>query len=285
MSELKLILAPTVTVVARPYLDREALARHLEGRGFAGFMPGEQDAQALVEVAGRGCYDSWRGGRSHEQHLRHLLESRHGSCLEHCQWSFLISGVSRSLTHELIRHRAGVAISERSQRYVDCSEVAFVVPPALVRWHRDWVNWRAAMSEPGATDLDDRPDFAGADKFSDWYYGRQADLDEYMELTEQLLVEAPADLSATDRRKWARQAARSVLPECAESSLCWSANARTLRHTIEQRCSAGADAEIRRLFGVILGCMIVEAPLLFSDYQLMALADGTFAAQTPWSKV
>lgn len=282
VSELKLILAPTVTIVARPALDRAALARHLGERGFDGFGPAANDAQALVEVAGRGCYDSWQGGRPHEQHLRHLLEMRHGSVLEHCQWSFLIAGVSRSLTHELVRHRAGVAISERSQRYVDCSEVAFVVPPALLPWYQKWSRIDSCCKSG--------EDSGGIDEweaceFDRWRRERIGNLLEYQFWVDVMMENSPADLPATDRRKWARQAARSVLPECAESSLLWSANARTLRHCIEQRCSAGADAEIRRLFGVILRLMQSEAPVLFGDYEETPLADGTFAVQTPWAKV
>jgi thymidylate synthase (FAD) len=87
------------------------------------------DAEKLIETAGRTCYDSFGKGRSSGDFAEHILESGHGSVLEHAQYSFFISGVSRGLTHELVRHRVGVAISQRSTRYVDESDSEWIRHP------------------------------------------------------------------------------------------------------------------------------------------------------------
>ena len=84
----------------------------------------------LNEVAGRTCYMSFgKGRKSNEEYLENILSSKHGSVLEHAVWNLLITGVSRALTHELVRHRAGFGYSQLSQRYVDESEARYVVPP------------------------------------------------------------------------------------------------------------------------------------------------------------
>src|SRR5919202_4719305 len=76
-------------------------------------------------------------------YLSHIKESGHGSVLEHAVWNFLITGVSRSLTHELIRHRAGMGYSQLSQRYVDESVAEYVEPDCIAdnpELHRLWID-------------------------------------------------------------------------------------------------------------------------------------------------
>src|SRR5438045_9291664 len=70
--------------------------------------------------------------RATRDYLDNIKKQGHGSVLEHANYTLLLEGVSRSLTHELVRHRAGFAYSQLSQRYVDESDANFVVPPAIV---------------------------------------------------------------------------------------------------------------------------------------------------------
>src|SRR5690606_6865681 len=91
--------------------------------------------------------------------------------------------------------------------------------------------------------------------------------------------------SATSRKKRARQAARSVLPNSAETKIVVTGNARAWRHFIEMRGSAGADAEIRRLAVAVLGLLREEAPHIFGDLNVIQLEDGTEVVETPNSKV
>lgn len=258
---MRIITEPSVRVIARQTFDSNATGAYLDEFFPArpdemndGSSPDANEAEALVEFAGRTCYQSFGRPRpgGNRAYLEHILESGHGSVLEHASWSFLITGVSRSLTHELIRHRVGASISELSQRFVDMSEIGFVMPPAI----------------QGGVDDQAR---------KDWMYGIKIAKSVYGALAERIEATAPEDLSPTDRRKWARQAARSVLPECTETRIVWTANARALRHCIEMRTPPAADAEIKRLFLAVLKLMKSEAPHIFGDYDESGV--------TPWRKV
>ncbi len=270
MASLNLITEPAVTVLARPAVDWWAVSK-VRPRYTGVACPG----QTLVELAARRCYDSDGKGRPHAEHLRNLLAQGHGSTLEHAQWTFEITGVSRSLTHEWVRHRAGTAVSQESQRYVDCGDVAFVVPPALLRAVDAWQRGRL---EAAASPQDQNAGEAWAEFLQDalLVYGLTTD---YLE------ANAPADLTPTERRKWARQAARSVLPNCTETKLVWSANARALRNVIEQRGSRHAEEEIRRLALKLLTVMKAEAPVLFEDFTLTEYAPGLVEAVPLYHKV
>ena len=102
----------------------------------------------------------------------------------------------------------------------------------------------------------------------------------YMELTEKLLAKFQEEPDRTLRRKLARQAARSVLPNATETKIFVTANARALRHFIEMRGSRHAETEIRKLAVAVLEIMQRESPNLFHDFQLTPLADGTREATT-----
>src|SRR5205085_10734218 len=86
--------------------------------------------EKLAEIAGRVCYLSFARPRpgGNQAYLGHILEVGHGSVLEHAVWNFVFTGVSRTLTHELVRHRTGMGYSQLSQRYVDESVAEYVEP-------------------------------------------------------------------------------------------------------------------------------------------------------------
>ena len=101
-----------------------------------------------------------------------------------------------------------------------------------------------------------------------------------------LLQEKYGDMTdKTLRRKLARQAARSVLPNATETKIFVTANVRALRHFIEMRGSEHADVEIRKLALGLLEVVRQEAPSMFADYTVETLADGTRAVRTPHPKV
>lgn len=297
---MKLIYKPTVRVLSRPTLDVESLM------GFITKSFGDEiadscfarmqgtDGDLLPEIAGRVCYMSFEKPRpgGNKTYLDHIKEVGHGSVLEHPSWSFIIEGVSRSLSHELVRHRAGIAISQLSQRYVDESDVAFVVPPAMARAVESLQRYRGEHTESGCPDSwfvgeASKLDLTASQAATavHWEKSCNTALEKYSDLVRLLTADAPSELTGTDRRKWARQAARSVLPNCTETKMVWSANARALRHCIEMRAAAAADVEIRALFIEVLKTMQTEAPNLFGDYQIVTLPDGTEAAETQWRKV
>src|SRR5438309_6951016 len=132
-SEIRVIREPTVYLMGRQTVADSVLDKFLADHGVSWETDTEVAGEHLTEVAGRVCYMSFAKPRpgGNETYLKHILEVGHGSVLEHAVWNFLFTGVSRSLTHELIRHRAGFGYSQLSQRYVDESIAEYVVPDCI----------------------------------------------------------------------------------------------------------------------------------------------------------
>lgn len=227
--------------------------------------------EVVAEFAGRMCYLSFgedaglEGGHrsipgrtTNEAYLANILQVKHGSVLEHAVWTLLIEGVSRSLTHELIRHRAGFGFSQLSQRYVDESNIGFVLPPEIAGGTRAYELWVAACEQS---------------------------LEAYRELLQELSDQVGDHGPATMRKKRARQAARSVLPNCAETKIVVTGNARSWRHVMEMRGSASADVEIRALATRVLRILEGEARNIFGDMHLVKQPDGSETVETSHGKV
>ena len=257
--EPTVIREPTVYLVGRASINVEQIDRFLADHGVSWETDTEVGAEKLVEMAGRLCYMSYgRGRKTNREYIGHLIEMAHGSVLEHAVWNFVITGISRSCSHELVRHRAGFGYSQLSQRYVDESEAGFIEPDCIAEdeeLHRIWLEAIQAA--------------------------RRA----YRELVARLQERFRDVPDRTLRRKLARQAARSVLPNATETKIFVTANARALRHFIEMRASEHADVEIRKVAVKMLQILQREAPNIFGDYELVPLADGTLAARTPHRKV
>src|SRR4029078_542185 len=136
---------PHVTVISRPQFAEPA---HLP----VNWLGESSDGERLAEFAGRLCYMSQKNpaNRATREYLENIKKQGHGSVLEHANYSLLLEGVSRSLTHELVRHRAGFAYSQLSQRYVDESQAAFVVPPAVIGDEALEAAWRAQVEQAQA---------------------------------------------------------------------------------------------------------------------------------------
>ncbi len=252
---IRVITEPKVYVVGRQEVGGTALAAFLEDEGVPDWTTDARCAgEELVEAAGRLCYMSFArprpGGNS--AYVKHILDVGHGSVLEHAVWSLIVTGVSRSLTHELVRHRAGFGFSQLSQRYVDESDVAFVVPPAL-----------AAEVASHTWHLEGRLPPRNSVEGAVWVTMCEASLASYAHLAEYLFSKIAGD--PTDRRKQAREAARSVLPNCTETKVFVTANARAWRHFVELRANPAADAEMRRLAVHVLHALKAESPTLFGD--------------------
>src|SRR5204862_3416341 len=123
---MEIFRAARVTLIARPeFLEPDHLRVQRRGESSSG--------ERLAEFAGRMCYMSQHNpiNRSTAEYLENIKKQGHGSVLEHAVYVLLIEGISRSCSHELVRHRAGFGYSQLSQRYVDESHAAFVMPPAV----------------------------------------------------------------------------------------------------------------------------------------------------------
>jgi thymidylate synthase (FAD) len=216
------------------------------------------DGEALIEMAGRACYESWskpNPATSHNpDYIRHILDVGHLSVIEHALATFYIVGITRALTHELVRHRH-FSYSQRSTRYVTESD-ANMLPPEVV-----------AANPAARQAFDEAVDTAKA---------------KYAEIRE-VLKDDPgitAMESKTARRKAIRQAARSVLPNATETRIVVTGNLRAWRHFVRMRATAGADPEIRGLALEILKQLKDAYPAVFADYEIL-LEEGLEVARSP----
>ncbi|QFG25471.1 FAD-dependent thymidylate synthase [Actinomadura sp. WMMB 499] len=221
-----------VTRIAQTVIDRTAMYEVTDEKFETWSVRNDKDSDVLAEFAGRACYQSWSRPNPATAHNADYIRSAvhekgHESIAAHASVTYYITGVSRALTHEMIRSRF-LAFSEVSQRYVDANQLGTVTPPAL----RD----APTYGEDPAADS------------REWY-------------TE--IVEVLIDKGLT--RKQAREAARAVLPSMIETRIVVSGNLRAWRDFIKQRWSVHADAEIRELAGEILKDLRQVAPNTFAD--------------------
>jgi thymidylate synthase (FAD) len=214
----------------------------------------------IAEFAGRQCYRSWRTGRDNAEYVANLIEMGHGSVFEHASICFQVTGVSRSLTHELIRHRAGTAYSQESQRYVDAKDLRFVLPPLLAN-HVEGMTLEEMQVDEEMTEFREACGEAlrRYQRLQDRFVKRLAKMEA-----------AGADVKViTSAKKRANEAARSVLPNAAETRLVFTTNLRALRHVLLLRGNEAADLEIRRLAVEILRNSRDYAPNFFADVSAM----------------
>src|SRR6185437_10933788 len=212
------------------------------------------DAENLAEFAGKMCYRAWEPGlnpnvrkvrNDHEVYLQNILKQAHGSVLEHASFTFVLHNISRGFSHELVRHRPGTAVSQESLRFVRLDDIPV--------WFPDWAREDAALLDQ-------------MEEFQRWMAGHFG-LDE--------------DGVAFHEKKHKTSFMRRLAPDGVATGIVWTANIRTLRHTIEARTDPGAEEEIRLVFGKIAGLMRAEAPALFKDYEVTS--DGAWVPQ--WRKV
>jgi thymidylate synthase (FAD) len=268
---LRVITEPEIYLLGKQVVQDAELERFLADHGVSWESDSEVAAEVLTETAGRTCYMSFAKPRpgGNATYLKHIKEVGHGSVLEHAVWNFVITGVSRSLTHELVRHRAGFGYSQLSQRYVDESVAEYVEPDIIAGDPELHAIWLEAVQHSHAAYI----------KLAEKLNAKLADP------KAAAAAMLPPDADRTTRRKAARQAARSVLPNATETKIFVTANARALRHFLEQRGSSYAEPEIRKLADKLLDILQKESPNLFGDYTKVPLPDGTFELTTPFKKV
>ncbi len=266
---------PGVALLARPNFNMGGLAGFLEGFDpslhFTEYLDDPTslpDGAQLCKVAGQVCYMSFGRKRTFNEHaeryFNNLKSSGHGSVFEHATFSLLLYGISRSVTHEMVRHRAGFGFSQLSQRYVSGRMLRFV----------------------------ERPEYQDDEDLHNQFLQRiERAASEYASLTNRLLEMQQAGVSIlsaearTDLRKKVQQTARSVLPNETEAPIVVTGNTRAWRHVIEMRASPHAETEIRELALRIFLCLRLTDPVLFGDYTIEQLADGTYSVKTEYEKV
>lgn len=205
-------------------------------------------AERLIEFAGRICYMSF-GEKQHKkknsQYIENLIERGHESVLEHAGWTFLLVGVSRAFTHQLVRHRAGFSFSQLSQQYHDESDATFVSPPGVDVSSPAYLAWKDAVEAASRA---------------------------YREMIAGLEVEGGMSKETV---RAIRSAARSVLPNATRTSIVVTANARAIRHFLSVRGAIDGDYEMRSVSKLIYDLILNEAPSLLVDFRSERLKDGS----------
>jgi thymidylate synthase, flavin-dependent len=242
---MKVVTEPTVTLMSAPMFFE-----HPEFK----LPPGGTPAERLIAFGGKGCYDSFgENGRSIKEHIQSLIASDHFSVLEHANFSVYLTGISRGLTHELVRHRH-FSYSQRSTRYTEETGAAIVLDPTYAELHIKSLTNRSALS---------MEEIALINHFR--IHCENA-LDAYNKQVKWLMEWNPKHLKGTELRKWARGKARQLLPHALETRILVTGNIRSWREFVEKRSNPAAEEEIRRLVGRVFNVIAPLAPITWRDF-------------------
>lgn len=257
-----MITTPTVRLIAHTVIDDTVIKDWLKDCKILETLNGA-DAEKLIELAGRTCYKSFDVGLNpnitkirsdSDEYHRNLLESGHGSVLEHASVTFLFGDVSRVFTHELVRHRAGCAYSQESLRYVRLDE--------LNLWYPDVIS-----ENPAAKMI-----FDNVIKICE---DAQKALAKIYNITT-LSFEKKKELTSAFRR---------IVPMGISTNIIATFNIRALRWIIQQRTSPAAETEIRLVFGKVYEIISKLYPMLFQDFIANYGPDGLLTASPDYNKV
>ncbi len=203
-------------------------------------------SEKLVELAARRCYKSFEVGLnpnvtkiredSREYH-ENILKVGHGSVTEHANFTLAFEFVSRIVTHELVRHRAGCAYSQESRRFVRLTELGFWMPPEI----------------------------EGNEKARSIFVEAVTKLEGFQKDLESLFHDSFDGDFAT--KKKLTSAFRRIAPEGLATGIVATFNARAFRHVAKMRTEGAAEVEIRVAIGKACDILFPRHPLLFQDFE------------------
>jgi len=238
---------PRVFLIGETRIIEEGLSAYLEHLGVPEWTSdAPTDVEEIIEVMARGCYKSFgtslnpnitRIREHNDEYMANILRVAHGSVIEHPVLNFMLSDVSRVFTHELVRHRAGVAISQESLRFVRLTDIGMWLPLEL---EEDEVAYEVITSTVKVIE--------------DAY----AALVKYFGLDEE-------GKGFKEKKKWTSRF-RRIAPMGTATSIGWSANPRTIRWVMENRTAPGAEEEIRLVFNKLGDVVTERYPNLFQDF-------------------
>jgi len=258
-------IEPKVIKLAETRVDEKGIQELATAYGATGWLNRVRpvqtnDAEFLIEVSGRVCYKSFLVGMNpnvtkiredSRDYLTNVLSKGDGSILEHATVTFAFLNVSRVFTHEIVRHRAGTAMSQESLRYVRPREINLWIPPDL----------ESKSKEFGAVVEEITKQYRDLESKFNW------------------------DEMNFEEKKRVTSALRRVLPDGIATNLIWTANHRTIRWVIEMRTDPSAEVEIRKVFGQVAEICMHDYPLLYGDFTKTSLPDGTAQYVPKYSKV
>lgn len=247
---------PIVIKIGETRVNRDGMMQMLEALGVsdagqARFRSMPDTGETVMELAGRMCYQSFEVGLNpnvtkirgdSKDYFENLLKKGDGSVIEHSviNWAFLY--ISRVATHELVRHRAGVAISQESLRYVRLRDIKLWLPDELTSEQEAQMENAVAETEEAYRRLD---------------------------------ASIPWDTLPMDAKKRMTSTMRRILPDGLATHIVWSANHRALRWIIEMRTDPAAEVEIRTVFDQVAQICQRDYPMIYGDFVRTPLPDGT----------
>ena len=239
---------PKVYLLGYTGVDLASLTEYLQDTDQIEFLEeiraakeeGLDDGEILCSFYAKACYASLTNKKNKNitrtraiaDNIRGILDSGHGSVIEHIQLNFMITDCSRVFTHELVRHRVGTAFSQTSGRYVRSDVLNVVIDPILEPAYDLFEEARLYLQE--------------------WY----------KEVEKRLDMDNVKDF---DTKKKLTSAMRRMLPNGQSNEMGVSLNLRSLRHTIEMRTSRHAEWEIRYIFNQIYNLVKNKYPIMFND--------------------
>lgn len=240
---------PQVFLVGETRIVEEGLQAYLDYLGIPDWKSdAPTDSEKLVEVMGRLCYRSFKPGmnknvtkirKGNREYLANILREKHGSVIEHPMINFIFADVSRVFTHELVRHRVGVAISQESLRFVRLTDLGQWLPVAI-------------RESPEAVEI-----FGETFRHLEGLQIRLAEL---------FRLDDPGVPFAV--KKEITSAIRRIAPIGLATTIGWSANPRTIRWVLEMRTHESAEEEIRLVFGKVGEIVTKRYPHLFGDFEV-----------------
>lgn len=245
--KIHLIAAPVLTGGMQAFLDNRLESWQRDSRA--------SDAELLVEAAGRVCYMSFgerQFRKRNDDYIANIVAQGHESVLEHATFTLLADGISRALSHQLVRHRTGFAYSQLSQQYHDDSDAVFVEPAEL-------------DAHPGAQRM--------------WHAATATALKAYRTLLAEAKGLGEGTLDQKESARLLRSVARSVLPNATATSLMVTGNARAWRHLLAVRGDIAGDLEMRSYCVQVLHVLAETAPALFADFRVERDAIGELVQQ------
>jgi thymidylate synthase (FAD) len=257
---------PKVFLIAYTQLDEagvKAWLEHVGGLKALEHIVGD-DGEQLIELSGRNCYRSFDVGLNpniskvrtdSELYHGNILKSAHGSVLEHATCTFAFEDISRVFTHELVRHRAGMAFSQVSLRYVRLDDLRFWIPDVIA-------------NNPEALEVFEKAiqTAEGAQKELARIYG----------------IDLMKDFH---QKKQLTSAFRRVAPIGVATGIATTFNLRSLRWVIQMRTAASAEVEIRKVFCEVYAIAKKKYPFLFQDFEQVSTDDGLFECRPCHNKV
>lgn len=203
-----------------------------------------KEPEKIIAAAAKLCYSavgvddilSNLNDENTEKFLNMLMSYGHQSPIEHVSFTFAVEGVSRSLTHQLVRHRLA-SYSQQSQRYVKLNQFEYIIPPAIKNNEKCREKYIKTM---------------------------ESIQNDYERITEELIKDyLNQGLDKKSAEKKAIEDARYIFPNACETKIVLTMNARSLMNFFNHRCCERAQWEIRNLANEMLKQVKEVAPTLF----------------------